>query len=193
MSPVLPSEEPIEGTSAPLAAERIVRLTGYGMRSFADGYLFRPTSVPELREVLALACTLGRKVTLRGKGRSYGTAISAPSASSSTSAACGGSFPGTPPRASSTARRGLRSRVVAPHDRGRLLATSRQRHHVSHLGGRAGDEHPRKNNFRAGTLGDHVLEIDVLFPTGELRSLTPADDAFFAVISMPGSWGSLPG
>lgn len=57
-----------------LPPERIHRLSGYGMRSVADGYLYRPTSVDEIAEVLRIAENTGRRVVLRGAGRSYGDA-----------------------------------------------------------------------------------------------------------------------
>jgi decaprenylphospho-beta-D-ribofuranose 2-oxidase len=46
-----------------------------------------------------------------------------------------------------------------------------------------------KNNFRVGTLGEHVLEIDLLSPQGELITLTPEQPLFYAVISGLGMLG----
>ena len=54
--------------------ERVTRLTGYGFTAAADGYLYRPTSVDEIRAILQTAREAGRQVTLRGAGRSYGDA-----------------------------------------------------------------------------------------------------------------------
>ncbi|HEU4751848.1 MAG TPA: FAD-binding protein, partial [Armatimonadota bacterium] len=57
-----------------LEPERITRLTGYGMAAAADGYVYRPTRVEELRDCFSLARLAGRKIVLRGAGRSYGDA-----------------------------------------------------------------------------------------------------------------------
>jgi decaprenylphospho-beta-D-ribofuranose 2-oxidase len=46
-----------------------------------------------------------------------------------------------------------------------------------------------KNNFCSGTLGEHVVDMDVLTAAGELLTLTSADDLFYAVISGFGSLG----
>jgi decaprenylphospho-beta-D-ribofuranose 2-oxidase len=43
-----------------------------------------------------------------------------------------------------------------------------------------------KNNFQAGTLGEHVEELEALTPGGETLRLTPADDLFYAVVSGAG-------
>jgi decaprenylphospho-beta-D-ribofuranose 2-oxidase len=46
-----------------------------------------------------------------------------------------------------------------------------------------------KNNFRQGTLGAHILEIDVLFPNGEMRTLAAPHPLFHAVVSSAGLLG----
>jgi decaprenylphospho-beta-D-ribofuranose 2-oxidase len=43
-----------------------------------------------------------------------------------------------------------------------------------------------KNNFCAGTLGEHVLEMEVLTAAGEVRRLSPADPLFANIISSAG-------
>jgi decaprenylphospho-beta-D-ribofuranose 2-oxidase len=48
-----------------------------------------------------------------------------------------------------------------------------------------------KNNPQVGTLGEQVLELDVALPTGELRTLTPKDPYFYAVISGFGMLGAI--
>src|SRR4051812_5899320 len=57
-----------------LPPERVARVAGYGFTKAGDGYLYRPTSVAEIREVLQKAREMSRQVTLRGAGRSYGDA-----------------------------------------------------------------------------------------------------------------------
>src|SRR5262249_9400555 len=57
-----------------LETSRMGRLTGFGMTRGADGYIYRPTTVEEAKEVFDLARANGRNVVLRGAGRSYGDA-----------------------------------------------------------------------------------------------------------------------
>ncbi|AIE87410.1 putative FAD-linked oxidase [Fimbriimonas ginsengisoli Gsoil 348] len=160
------------------------------MRSAADGYLFRPTSVDEIRAILLLAKETGRQITLRGAGRSYGDA-----------------------------NIGSETLVVDIGRMRRILSWDPSTGHIDCEGGVtieglwrhtiedgywppvvSGTMYPTlagalamnihgKNNFRVGTLGEQVVDMDVLFPTGELRTLTPADDLFYCVISGAGLLG----
>ncbi|MBM4342099.1 MAG: FAD-binding oxidoreductase [Deltaproteobacteria bacterium] len=57
------------------------------------------------------------------------------------------------------------------------------------LGGAAAMNIHGKNAFRVGPIGDHLLAIKVVFPSGEHRELTPADPLFFAVVSGAGTLG----
>ena len=183
--------EPIDAPKAVLLPpERIARLTGYGMRSHADGYRFRPTSVDEIREILDLARATGRKVTLRGAGRSYGDAnigsesivvdvsrmrrILSWDPSTGTIEVEGGAT------IEDLWRHTLEDGYWPPVVSGTMYPT---------LAGALGMNIHGKNNFRVGTMGDQVVEMDVLFPTGELRTLTPNDEAFYAVISGAGLLG----
>jgi decaprenylphospho-beta-D-ribofuranose 2-oxidase len=48
-----------------------------------------------------------------------------------------------------------------------------------------------KNNFVRGPLGEHVLEIDLMVASGEILTLTPKDELFFAVIGGLGLFGPI--
>lgn len=176
--------------SSVLPAERIARLSGYGLRQHADGYLYRPTTVDEIRAVFALARETGRKVTLRGAGRSYGDGnlgsealvvdlgrmnriLSWERATGLIDCEAGVTVEGL-------WRHTLEDGFWPPVVSGTMYPT---------LGGALAMNIHGKNNSRAGTLGECVVEMDVLFPTGELRTLTPADEAFRAVVSGAGLLG----
>ena len=191
MSSVLPPLETAETKKvALLPAERIVRLTGYGMRQHADGYLFRPTSVDEIRGILDLAREAGRKITLRGAGRSYGDGnigsesilidigrmrriLSWDPVAGLIDCEAGVTIEGL-------WRHTIEDGYWPPVVSGTMYPT---------LAGALAMNIHGKNNFRVGTLGEQVMDMDVLFPTGELRTLTPADEAFHAVISGAGLLG----
>jgi decaprenylphospho-beta-D-ribofuranose 2-oxidase len=192
MTALLPTEstETDRISSATLPPERIARMTGYGMRSSADGYLFRPTSVEEIRAILRLAHETGRQVTLRGAGRSYGDAnvgaenlvidigrmrriLSWAPATGLIDCESGVTIEGL-------WRHTIEDGFWPPVVSGTMYPT---------LAGALAMNIHGKNNYRVGTLGEQVTEMDVLLPTGELRTLTPADDLFYCVISGAGLLG----
>ncbi|MFT4649568.1 MAG: decaprenylphospho-beta-D-ribofuranose 2-oxidase [Glaciecola sp.] len=48
-----------------------------------------------------------------------------------------------------------------------------------------------KNNFRVGAMGANIRALDVVLPSGELRTLRPGDDLFRAVIGGMGLLGCI--
>lgn len=58
----------------PLPTERLEALTGWGGAVGGAAYVFRPSTVAQLKDAFATVKASGRKVTLRGAGRSYGDA-----------------------------------------------------------------------------------------------------------------------
>ena len=191
MSSVLsPLEAAEPKATALLPADRVARLHGYGMRQHADGYLFRPTSVDEIRAIFDLARETGRKVTLRGAGRSYGDGnigaesllvdigrmrriLSWDPVTGLIDCEAGVTIEGL-------WRHTIEDGYWPPVVSGTMYPT---------LAGALAMNIHGKNNFRVGTLGEQVTDMDVLFPTGELRTLTPQDEAFHAVVSGAGLLG----
>lgn len=167
-----------------------MRLAGYGMRSASDGYLFRPTRVEEIQKVLDLARETGRKIVLRGSGRSYGDAnIGAECLiidvtrmrrilSWDTETGLIDCEPGV--TIEDLWRYTIEDGFWPPVVSGTMYPT---------LAGALAMNIHGKNNFRVGTLGEQVVELDVLFPNGEAKTLTPKDELFYAVISGAGLLG----
>ncbi|HWD41477.1 MAG TPA: FAD-binding oxidoreductase [Fimbriimonas sp.] len=175
---------------ATLPATRIAALTGYGLRSRSDGYLYRPATIQDIREVLQIARSTGRKITLRGAGRSYGDAnigaeaivldisrmrrvLSWDRHTGEIDCECGVTI-------EDLWRTTLEDGYWPPVVSGTMYPT---------LAGALAMNIHGKNNYRVGTIGEHVLELDVLFTTGELRTLTPKDELFHAVVSGAGLLG----
>ena len=170
--------------------DRVVRVAGYGMRSAADGYLFRPTHVEGIREVFELARRTGRKVVLRGSGRSYGDANIGREClvlditrmrrildwdPDSGLIDCEGGV-----TIEDLWRYTMEDGYWPPVVSGTMYPT---------LAGALAMNIHGKNNFRVGTMGEHVTELDVLLSTGELRTLKPSDGLFHAIISGAGLLG----
>lgn len=170
-----------------LETERIARLSGFGMIRAADGYLFRPSSVEEVRAIFLLARNDGRQVVLRGAGRSYGDAstgsecvivdnvrmnriLSWDPETGIVEAECGATI-------EDLWRLVLEDGWWPPVVSGTMYPT---------LGGALAMNIHGKNNFCAGTLGEHVLELDALTASGDLLTLTRNDPLFFSIISSAG-------
>ncbi len=173
-----------------LSPERINHLTGFGMTSSGDSYHYRPTQMGEIAEVLQVAKATSRQVVLRGAGRSYGDASIQNEAISvdlgrmnqiySFSKRTGEVECGPGVTIEQLWRLGIEDGFWPPVVSGTMHPT---------LGGALGMNIHGKNNFAAGTLGEHVTELDVLFPQGDVRSLTPDNALFHAVISSAGLLG----
>lgn len=173
-----------------LPRESIREVTGFGMAARADGYLFQPTTLDGIREVLDVARAKGRKVVLRGAGLSYGDAAILPEGvildltrmrrflSWDSGTGIADCEPGV--TIEDLWRTGLPNGWWPPVVSGTMYPT---------LGGALGMNIHGKNNFRVGTLGNHILEIDVLFPNGDLRTLAAPHPLFHAVVSSAGLLG----
>lgn len=163
------------------------RLTGFGMTRSADGYIYRPSSVDEAKQVFELARASNRQIVLRGAGRSYGDAnigaecivldncrmnriLAWDSETGIIEAECGATI-------EDVWRHVLEDGWWPPVVSGTMYPT---------LGGALAMNIHGKNNYCSGTLGEHVLELEALTPSGEVITLHPNDDAFYAVISSAG-------
>ena len=173
-----------------LPSDRIERVSGYGMVVGEDGYCFRPASEEQVRDVILLARKTGRKIVQRGAGRSYGDAnvgaeciildctrrrriLNWDPASGVIEAEGGLTIEGL-------WRHCMEDGYWPPVVSGTMFPT---------LGGALGMNIHGKNNYCKGTLGEHVLELRVMDGLGNVRTLTPQDEAFYAVISGAGLLG----
>src|ERR1700733_13321339 len=57
-----------------LPIDHLEKLDGWGGAVHSAAYVFRPSTLAQLKDALGLAKSTDRKVTLRGAGRSYGDA-----------------------------------------------------------------------------------------------------------------------
>jgi decaprenylphospho-beta-D-ribofuranose 2-oxidase len=173
-----------------LPSGAIRHLSGFGMSRFADGYVFQPRTLAEMSAVFKEARDSNRKVVIRGAGKSYGDAAigtelvilemtkfnSIPSWDAYTGVIeCQGGVT-------------LEEiwRLALPH--GWWLPVVSGTMKPTLAGALAMNIHG-KNNWLRGTLGEHVLELELLLTSGEVRQLTPKDDLFFAVVSGAGLLG----
>lgn len=175
-----------------LSLDRLTRLENFGHSLASAAYLFRPSHVEQVAEVLKLARLHHLSVALRGAGRSYGDA-----------ALNGGQIvldirrltrilDWNPDTGIIKVEPGVTIQQLwqyvledgwwPPVVSGTMFPT---------LGGALGMNIHGKNNWKAGTLGEHVLEFTALLPTGEEVTCSPTanPDLFYSLISGAGLLG----
>ena len=176
---------------APFPAERLERVWGWNMSVSAMSRVYRPSTVDDIRTVLELARARGSSVGLRGAGQSYGDAalyshqicldlsgvrrILAWDPESGVISVEPGVTVGDVWR--HTIADGWWPQVVP----GTMHATA---------GGCAAMNVHGKNNWKVGPIGEHIVDFELLLPTGEVRhcSRTEHADLFHAAI---GGFGML--
>jgi decaprenylphospho-beta-D-ribofuranose 2-oxidase len=173
-----------------LVGARVQSIGGYGQAERADAYVFRPATVDEIRELLDLARRTARKVVLRGAGRSYGDASMLGEGVVIDITRMNRILDWNPETGRIECEPGVTIEDLWRHCledgwwppvvSGTMFPT---------LGGALGMNIHGKNNFCAGTLGEHVTELDLLLADGSLRTLTPEDELFYAAISGFGMFG----
>ena len=175
-----------------LSLNNFVQLENFGHSLRAPSYRFSPTRAEEISEVFCLAEKNGLTVTVRGAGRSYNDAalngggivldLSAMNKIQEWDSASGvvRCEPGV-------TLEQLWQRVEPdgwwpPVVSGTMKTT---------LGGCLGAKIHGKNNFRKGTIGEHVLEFTATLPNGKPVTCTPEKNAdlFYSMISGLGMLG----
>src|SRR5205807_1127097 len=133
-------------------------------------YVFRPSTEAGIREVFNLARCRGLKVGLRGAGRSYGDASLSAEHICLDLTRMNRILDWNPETGIIQVEPGVTIRqlwqyviedgwwpYVVP---GTMFPT---------IGGCAAMNIHGKNNWRVGPIGDHILEFEIMLPTGEVR------------------------
>lgn len=154
-------------------------------------YLYQPRTVEEIRAVFELAYESGLSVALRGGGRSYGDASLNEGGLVLDVTRMNKVLDWNPQTGQITLEPGatiekLWKTIIPdgwwpPVVSGTMFTT---------MAGCAAMNIHGKNNFKAGPFGNHIIEFDILLPTGELKTCSRAENAdlFHAAI---GGFGML--
>jgi FAD/FMN-containing dehydrogenase len=175
-----------------LPADRLTRLEGWGMASAGLSYRWRPITVEEVAGLFDLASRRGRSVGFRGGGNSYGDAalndenvvldLTRMNRILSWDRDSGiiDCEPGV--TVAQLWQHCLEDGWWPPVVSGTMFPT---------VGGAVAANIHGKNNFRVGPIGDHVLDMDLLTPAGDLLRCSRDDNAdlFWAVIGGFGLFG----
>lgn len=188
------AETGLREAAPPLPRERLRRVEGWGMWQRSMGYVYRPSTVDGVREVLELARATGRSVVPRGSGYSYGDlALNAENIvldlsrmnrvlSWDPSTGAIEVEPGVTVR--QLWRTAIEDGWWPPVVPGAMYPT---------VGGVAAVNAHGKNAWREGTVGEHIESLDLLLPDGTPLhcSRTDRPDVFEAVVGGLGLLGAI--
>jgi decaprenylphospho-beta-D-ribofuranose 2-oxidase len=175
-----------------LPNERLFKIENFGHSIARPGYLYRPTHTAQIVELFDLAHRNDLKIALRGAGRSYGDA-----------AINGGGIvidfrrmnrilEWDPETGIITIEPGVTIEQIwrytmedgwwLPVSPGTMFPT---------IGGCLGANVHGKNNWKAGTLGEHILNFTAVLPNGKEITCSPKENKqyFLAIISGMGLLG----
>ncbi len=174
-----------------LPNDHLERIKGWGGAVASDGYVWRPSTTDQLKDVFALAGESKRLVTIRGAGRSYGDASLGSENVVLDMTRMNRILEWDPATGVIRCEAGVTIEQLwkycipdgwwPPVVSGTMYPT---------LGGVLGMNIHGKNNFKVGPIGDHVLAFDFMFTNGETRTVNRESDVdlFYAAI---GGFGML--
>jgi FAD/FMN-containing dehydrogenase len=161
-----------------LPSQNLELVEGWGMSTDAVAYVYRPSTLQGIRDVFEVARLSGRSIAFRGAGRSYGdAALNSENIILDLTRFCR-ILQWSPDTGIIKVESGVTIRQLweytlpdgwwPPVVPGTMFPT---------LGGCASMNIHGKNNFRVGPIGDHIIEFEILLPTGELKRCSREENA----------------
>jgi len=175
-----------------LPYNKLKQLENFGHSLSAPAFLYRPTTIDEIHEAFIKAKKEGMTVTLRGAGRSYNDAALNSFGMVLDLQGMNKILEWNPETGVVTAEPGVTLeklwQVVLPDGWWPPVVSGTM---TTTLGGCLGMNIHGKNNFKMGTIGNHVLEFTALLPTGARITCSPKKngDLFRAMIGGMGMLG----
>ena len=152
-----------------LPAERLERVASWGEVSSSMSYVYRPSTIEALREVLSLAKQSGRTIGLRGGGNSYGDAAMNTENIVLDMRRMNRILDWDPETGQVRVEPGVTLSELWQYTLEDgwwpYIATGTS---MTTMGGCAAMNVHGKNAWRVGTFGDHVLEFDFMLASGEI-------------------------
>jgi FAD/FMN-containing dehydrogenase len=174
-----------------LPPDRLERVPSWGGATSAMSWVYRPTTVDGVREVLQLARAAGRNVGLRGAGQSYGDASTNAENVCLDTSRLTRVLEWDPGTGRIRVEPGVTIRQLWQYtlEDGWWPPVVSGTMHVT-VGGAAAMNIHGKNNWKLGTIGEHVEAFELLLPSGELVRCSREEraDLFHAAI---GGFGML--
>jgi FAD/FMN-containing dehydrogenase len=179
-------------STAALPLQRITRLENFGHSLQAAAYVYQPAQVEQIESLFELARRQGASVALRGSGRSYGDAALNAGGIVLDLTKLDHILEWNPETGIVKLEPGVTIQQLWKHTLpdgwwppvvpGTMFPT---------LGGCLAANVHGKNNWKAGPLGEHVLEFEALLPNGQRVTCSPEKNSelFFSMISGMGLLG----
>ncbi len=180
------------GGTAVLPLERLEVVSGWGESTRGMSYVYRPSTVEALADVLALARQHGRSVALRGGGNSYGDAFMNDENILLDLRRMNRVLDWDPASGVVRVEPGITLeelwQYVIEDGWWPPVVTGTSK---TTIGGCAGMNVHGKNAWRKGTIGDHIREFDLMLPAGEIITCSRDEnsDIFHAAIGGMGLLG----
>lgn len=177
-----------------LPTQHLELVSGWGMSTDAVSWVFRPSTLEGIKEVFAIARSSGRSIAFRGAGRSYGDAALNAENIILDLTRFRRVLQWDPATGIIRAEAGMSIQQLweytlpdgwwPPVVPGTMFPT---------LGGCASMNIHGKNNFRVGTIGEHIMEFEMLLPAGEIVRCSREEnpDLFHAAIGGFGMLGCI--
>jgi decaprenylphospho-beta-D-ribofuranose 2-oxidase len=161
-----------------LTPTSLARLENFGHSLSADSHLFQPTHGEQVLELFRAARREGFTITLRGAGRSYNDAALNGGGAVLDFQGMNKILDWDPATGRITAEPGVTLRqlwqVVLPDGWWPPVVSGTM---TTTLGGCLGANIHGKNNFKMGTIGEHVTEFTAILPTGAEITCSPEKNA----------------
>jgi decaprenylphospho-beta-D-ribofuranose 2-oxidase len=176
-----------------LSGDRLERVESWGMNRSALSYVYRPTTAEQIADVFTLAKSHGKTVAFRGTGCSYGDASMNSENIVLDMTRMNRIIDWDPETGLISVEPGVTIRQLwqyiiedgwwPPVVSGTMFVT---------LGGAASMNIHGKNNFKAGPIGDHIREFEIITPAGETKTCTREQnqELFYSAIGGFGMFGA---
>lgn len=174
-----------------LPIDHLEHVSGWGGAVSGMSYVYRPSTIEQLREIFRQASAYGRTVGLRGGGNSYGDAAMNDENILVDICRLDRILDWQPEAGRITVEPGVTLERVWQHtiEDGWWVPVATGTQKITVAGGAAMNVHG-KNAWKIGTFGQHITEFDMMLPSGEIITCSPAEnsDIFHAAI---GGFGML--
>lgn len=175
----------------PLPTDRLEPAAGWGGANRGMAYVYRPSTVGQLRDIFSWAAQNNRTIGLRGGGNSYGDAAMNDESILLDFTRMNRILEWDPENGRLTVEPGVTLQRVWEYviEDGWWVPVATGTANITVGGGASMNVHG-KNAWKMGTFGEHVYEFDLMLPSGEIKTCNRQQnsDLFFAAI---GGFGML--
>ena len=155
----------------PLPADRLEAVAGWGGANSGMGYVYRPSTVAQLRQIFEWAAQNNRSIGLRGGGNSYGDAAMNDESIVLDLTRMNRILDWDPENGRIKVEPGVTLNRVWEYvvEDGWWVPVATGTAKITIGGGAAMNVHG-KNAWKMGTFGEHIYEFDLMLPNGKIKT-----------------------